>query len=181
MVGSNAGPAVLDPEIHHPGFRPGPAERSVAFTLPASGVFTVATPSEYLAGVLTLDAAPSSGVDLQAIRGNIRSPYAACRVEKGALAPECSVLTDGRDSLSVFVVRGPPGTRGHVEWAPYRNDSTTVGFGGYYADGKAQMKRKGKMDHKDHKDHEDPMKGSEPTQPAEPSDDGDKDDKDDKD
>lgn len=126
------GSSVDDSLTVETGFRPGPVERSVGFTLPASGVFTVATPSEYLAGVLTLDAAPSSGVDLQAIRGNIRSPYAACRVEKGALAPECSVLTDGRDSLSVFVVRGPPGTRGHVEWAPYRNDSTTVGFGGYY-------------------------------------------------
>ena len=126
------GSSVDDSLTVETGFRPGPVERNLAFTLPASGLFTVAVPSEFLAGVMTLDAAPTSGVDLQAMRANIRSPYDACRVEKGSLAPECSVLMDGRESLSVFVVRGPPGTRGHLEWAPYRNDSSTVGFGGYY-------------------------------------------------
>jgi len=126
------GSSVDDSLTVETGFRPGPVERSLGFTLPASGVFTVAVPSEYLAGVLTLDAAPPSPVDLQAIRANIRSPYASCRIDKGSLSPECSVLMDGRDSLSVFVVRGPPGTRGHVEWATYRSDATTTGFGGYY-------------------------------------------------
>ncbi len=133
------GSSVDDSLTVETGFRTGPAERNIGFTLPASGVFTVAVPSEYLAGVVTLDASPASVVELQAIRGNIRSPYSSCRLEKGTLSPECSVLMDGRENLSAFVVRGAPGTRGHLEWAGYRTDNSSMGFGGYYGPSTTQL------------------------------------------
>jgi hypothetical protein len=112
---SVTGSSVDDSLTVETGFRTGPAERAVGFTLPASGVFAVTVPSQYLAGVLTLDAAPSSTVELQGLKNNVRSPYAACRIEKATLMPECSVAFDGRESMSVFLVRGPPGTRGSIE------------------------------------------------------------------
>ncbi|MDP2271673.1 MAG: hypothetical protein Q8K32_13125 [Archangium sp.] len=126
------GSSVDDSLTVETGFRTGPVEHSIGFTLPASGVFAVAVPSDFFAGVLTLDSAPSSTVELQAIRANVRAASAACRIEKGSLAPECSTLIDGRGSLSALLVRGPPGTRGHLEWASYRSDGSVAGFGGYY-------------------------------------------------
>ncbi len=113
------------------GFRPGPPERTVAFTLPPSGFFAVQVPSQSLAGVLTLDAAPPSTTELQLLRGG-RSPVASCRLEKGALVPECSASVHGAGALTVMVVRGPPGLRGQLEWAEYRTDQASPSFGGYY-------------------------------------------------
>ncbi len=126
------GSSVEDSLTVETGFRTGPVERSIAFTLPSSGVFAVGVPSDYLAGVMTLETAPTSPVELQGIRANVRAAYASCRIEKGSLSPECSTVLDGRNGLSAFVVRGPPGTRGHLEWAPYRFDASVSGFGGYY-------------------------------------------------
>ncbi len=126
------GSSVDDSLTVETGFRTGPVERSIGFTLPASGVFAVAVPSDSLAGVMTLETAPTSAVELQAIRSNIRNAYASCRIEKGSLAPECSTLLEGQNSLSAFVVRGPPGTRGYLEWASYRANAAASGFGGYY-------------------------------------------------
>jgi len=126
------GSSVDDSLTIETGFRPGPAERSVAFTLPASGVFAVQAPQEYVAGVLSLEGAVTSPVELQGLRANVRSPYAACRIEKNALQPECSVTLDGTNTLPVFLVRGAPGTRGSLEWASYRSDGTAIGWGGYY-------------------------------------------------
>ena len=140
---SVTGSSVDDSLTVETGFRTGPVERTVAFTLPASGVFAVSVPSEYLAGVMTLDAAPPSTVELQGLKNNVRSPYSNCRVEKGSLVPECSIAFDGRESLSVFLVRGPPGTRGAIEWAPYRWDDTSVGYGGYYGPSTMRLGFKG--------------------------------------
>lgn len=114
------------------GFRSGPVERQIVFSLPSSGVFAVQVPSEYLAGVMSLDSSPPSAVDFQALRGNVRSPATYCRVEKAAPGPECTLTVDGRDVMTVLVVRGPPGTRGTVEWAPYRSDTLTATYGGYW-------------------------------------------------
>lgn len=127
------------------GFRTGPVERAVSFTLPASGVFAVQVPTDFLAGVMSLEASPASGVDLQALRGNVRSPYNACRIEKGAIVTECSVTLQGTTgTFSAFVVRGPPGTRGNIEWASYQSDATSLGFGGYYGPSTTQLAFKAK-------------------------------------
>ncbi len=133
------GSSVDDALTLETGFRAGPLERAVAFTLPASGVFAVQAPSEYLAGVLTLDGPATSAVELQALRGNVRSPSASCRLEKNAQVPECSVTLDGQNALPIFVVRGPPGTRGSVEWASYRSDASSLRFGGYYGSSVTQL------------------------------------------
>ncbi|MFT3709781.1 MAG: hypothetical protein QM817_19300 [Archangium sp.] len=114
------------------GFRAGPAERQVAFTLPSSGVFNVRVPSESMAGVMTLDASPPSTVEFQGLRANVRSHSASCRIEKGSLAPECTIQLDGREVMTVLAVRGPPGTRGTIEWAPFRGDSYATSTGGYW-------------------------------------------------
>lgn len=114
------------------GFRPGPVDRSFSFTLPSSGVSTIQVPSEWLAGVLTLDAPPTSTVELQTLKGSVRSPYNSCRIEKNALVAECSVLVNGNSTATVFAIRGPPGTRGVLEWSDYRSDTTSSGYGGYY-------------------------------------------------
>lgn len=114
------------------GFRAGPPERQVAFTLPSSGVFNVMVPSQELAGVLSLDGAPPSAIEFQALRNNVRSPTTSCRIEKAALAPECVLNVDGSNVLTVLQVRGAPGTRGTVEWAPWRTSAYDYAFGGYY-------------------------------------------------
>lgn len=113
------------------GFRPGPPERSVSFTLPSSGVFAVQVPSMSFAGVLTLDQAPPSTTELQVLQGS-RHPTTSCRIEKNALVPECSTSASGSNTMNVLVVRGPPGLRGQVEWSEYRSSASSAGFGGYY-------------------------------------------------
>ncbi|MFZ5441613.1 MAG: hypothetical protein ACOZQL_16520 [Myxococcota bacterium] len=126
------GASVDDSLTIETGFRAGPDERAVHFTLPASGVFAVQVPSNYLAGLLTLEGRPESTVELQALRGNVRSPASSCRLEKNSLSPECSVLLDGRSVMPVLLVRGAPGTRGLLEWADYRTDAESASWGGYY-------------------------------------------------
>jgi hypothetical protein len=116
------------------GFRDGPPERSMPFVLGPSGVLTVALPaSSEVAAVLSLDSPPASQVTLQTVTSSPRSPQTDCRVEKAALDPECSTWLSARGSpLSVLVVRGPAGTRGQLEWAPWYTDATGT-FGGYYS------------------------------------------------
>lgn len=115
------------------GFREGPPERSVSFTLPASGVFAVKVPTWTwsTAAVLSLDAAPKSPIDLQTFNGGWRSASSSCRIEKNALVPECSTAVGG-NGTRVLMVRGAPGTRGHLEWAEYRSDASGYSAGGYY-------------------------------------------------
>ena len=45
----------------------------------------------------------ATAVELQALRGNVRSPYAACRLEKNTLIPECSVTLDGRGDQHIII------------------------------------------------------------------------------
>lgn len=144
-----AGNSIDDSLTVETGFRSGPSERIVSFTLPASGVFAVEVPKEALAGVVTLEAAPPSLVQLQAIKENIRTPHATCSVEKGALAPECSVLMDpsgprAKDTLErprLLLVRGPPGTRGQLEWAQFGSGTAleSASLGGYYGPSALQL------------------------------------------
>jgi hypothetical protein len=116
------------------GFRDGPPERSVAFTLPPSGLFAVKVPTWQwsTAAVLSLDSAPKSPVDLQLYVGSAQAPpQASCHIEKNALIPECSV-SGGGTTRRVIMVRGAPGTRGNLEWAEYRTDAGGYSQGGYY-------------------------------------------------
>ncbi|MFO0593991.1 MAG: hypothetical protein U0228_01770 [Myxococcaceae bacterium] len=133
------GSSVDDSLTIEAGFRAGPAERSVPFNLPSSGVFSVQIPSEYAAAMMSLESTPPSTIELQAYRGGVRSPSSACRVEKNALVSECTLAHDGRNVMSVLMVRGAPGTRGLIEWAPYRSDTLSTGYGGYYGPTTTQL------------------------------------------
>lgn len=114
------------------GFRPGPPERSLPFTLGPSGLLTVQVPTGELAGLLSLETVPSAVVSLQALSDGL-SVQSECRIEKGALVPECSTgLTTTDQALAVLAVRGPPGTRGVLEWAGWRAGPSPAHAGSFY-------------------------------------------------
>lgn len=126
------GASVDDSLTIETGFRAGPAERAVEFTLPPSGLFAVQVPQDSLAAVMTAVEKPASPLQLQTLRGNVRSPSDACTVDAASLSPRCAALLDGRNEpTSVLLVRGAPGTRGQLEWAPLRSDGR-YDYGGYY-------------------------------------------------
>lgn len=114
------------------GFRDGPAERSIPFTLGPSGVQAVQVPTHGVTAVLSLASPPPAPVELQILTGSVRSPSATCRIEKAALAPECITSMSSWNGSPVLVVRGPAGTRGLLEWADYGDDSALAVRGGYY-------------------------------------------------
>lgn len=115
------------------GFRGGPVERTVNFTLPASGVFAVRVQPDSLAGVVTVADKLVSPVTLQAIQNNVRAPRDSCVVDGSRSSPMCSVTMAGSaGELTVFLVRGPPGTRGTLEWAEWRTDPSRPSWGGYF-------------------------------------------------
>ncbi|MGV3621360.1 MAG: hypothetical protein ACO1OB_11120 [Archangium sp.] len=114
------------------GLRPGPAERSLSFTLPASGIFAVRVPSASLVGVLTVLSQVTSPIVLQSIQNNVRSPRDSCVLDGTRTRANCSVtaMSTG-DELTALIVRGAPGTRGMLEWADWR--TTDAGkSGGYF-------------------------------------------------
>ncbi len=126
------------------GFREGPPQRTASFVLPPSGVFAAKVPLESFAGILALESSPASPVSLE-LHGASRSSgwgsFSTCRVEKNAVVPECSTSLSGSgvttsstaEQFAVVLVRGAPGTRGTVEWQPYRSDTSVwSGAGGYY-------------------------------------------------
>lgn len=114
------------------GFRPGPPERSVPFVLSASGVFAVELKPSGVTAVLSLAGPPSGPVELQVVVGSVRQPSASCRIEKAALVPECIASVGENISPPALLVRGPAGTRGHLEWGERRSDAAQVVSGGYY-------------------------------------------------
>jgi len=102
------------------GFRPGPAERQVSFTLPVSGVLTLELPRTPTAASVALDASPEAPVQLQladVAAGAALSFGASCTIARGALAPECAARSFATPDRRVLLLRGPRGTRGSVEWA----------------------------------------------------------------
>ncbi|MDX2011154.1 MAG: hypothetical protein SFW67_13225 [Myxococcaceae bacterium] len=102
------------------GFRPGPVERSVSFTLPVSGVLAVELPTERLAAFASLDGSPEGPVTLavhQVSALGTLGNEVSCTMPKGAVVPECAVRSMGRPDRHVLLLRGPRGTRGTVEWA----------------------------------------------------------------
>lgn len=115
------------------GLRDGPPERSVVFTLPPSGAFIVRIPKSAptLAGLLSLDSAPETPVELQLYGDSYRRPTSTCRINKRALVPTCSTTVAG-SGPRVLMVRGAPGTRGTVEWTNYSSTASRCDSGGYY-------------------------------------------------
>lgn len=116
------------------GFREAPAEASVPFTLGPSGVLAIELPRADYAAIVSLAASPKSPVNLQSYTRGMRSAQSECRIEKDALVPECSTWVSAPRSNtewpSVLLLRGPPGTRGFLEWAPWSDGGQR--YGGYY-------------------------------------------------
>lgn len=120
------------------GFRPGPVERSLVFTLPVSGVLSLELPTEPTAAFVSLDAAPDAAVTLalhQVSSMGTLGNETTCTIPKGAVVPECAARSSGRPDRRVLLLRGPRGTKGTVEWA--EAVSSDLGLllanrGGYY-------------------------------------------------
>lgn len=120
------------------GFRPGPVERSVSFTLPASGVLTLELPRTPTAAYVSLDSAPEAQVSLQLADLGVDSSLSfnwSCTIPKGAIVPECGSRTFSTPDRRVLLLKGPRGTKGTVEWATAVNNDLgwlTSWRGGYY-------------------------------------------------
>ncbi len=130
------------------GFEPMPPERVVSFTLPATGSLSWRSPKGPGTFLLSLDEPPTAPVTLAS--GDLLSPsylelsaapgkslppergvYIASRfvLEPKKLVPQASASA-GSDEVHVVNVKGPPGARGLLEWAPHLQ---TPGWtGGYY-------------------------------------------------
>ncbi len=120
------------------GFRPGPAERSVSFTLPVSGVLALELPRTPTAAYVSLDAAPEAQVQLQVAELSSGAPLSfgtSCTIPKGAIVPECAARSYGTPDRRVVMLRGPRGTKGTIEWATAVSNDLgwlTSWNGGYY-------------------------------------------------
>lgn len=123
------------------GFRQGPVERAMPFTLGPSGLQAVQVGTSGVVAMLSLAASPSAPVELQLLSGSVRSPSSSCRIDKAALAPECLTSMRSYQAAQVLVVRGPPGTRGLLEWADLSTDSDSmrIARGGYYGPSTTQL------------------------------------------
>lgn len=120
------------------GFRPGPAERSVSFTLPVSGVLTLELPRTPTAAYVALEATPEAQVQLQVADLSAGGPLSfgtTCSIPKGAIVPECGTRSYGTPDRRVVLLRGPRGTKGTIEWATAVSNDLgwlTSWNGGYY-------------------------------------------------
>ncbi|MBL8919154.1 MAG: hypothetical protein JNJ54_09865 [Myxococcaceae bacterium] len=120
------------------GFRPGPQERSVSFTLPPSGALALELPTSPTVAFASLDSSPDGAVQVQVADLGALAALAfnaTCTVPKGALVPECAARSWATPERRVVVVRGPRGTKGTLEWANAVNSD--LGWlnswrGGYY-------------------------------------------------
>jgi hypothetical protein len=120
------------------GFRPGPAERSVTFTLPTSGVLALELPTTPTVAFTSLDASPDGPVQVQLADVGALSALSfntTCTIPKGALVPECAARSYATPDRRVVLVRGPRGTKGTLEWATAVNSDLgwlNTWRGGYY-------------------------------------------------
>ncbi len=120
------------------GFRAGPAERAVSFTLPASGTLSFEVPRTQLATHVSLAATPDAQVTLQLADLRPDRPFAftsACSISKGSLVPECGVRSYDAPDRRIVFLRGPKGTKGTLEWATAVNQDLGLlssWSGGYY-------------------------------------------------
>ena len=134
-----AGSGVSDAVSIEYGFRPGPAERSLAFTLPASGFLAAQIPNVPTAALLSMDAAPAQQVSMQL--GDLSTGTlgygSTCTVEPKQLVPGCSTFAGG-DSPHVLMIRGGPGARGTVEWTTL-GTSGVIWNGGWYGSSQTQI------------------------------------------
>ncbi|MFT3841664.1 MAG: hypothetical protein QM723_32040 [Myxococcaceae bacterium] len=132
------------------GFEPMPPERVASFTLPSTGTLSWLAPKGAGSFLLTLDEAPSATVQLSA--GELFSPSylewkpsapnetpppergltvnASARLEPKKLVPQAAV-TVGQNEPHVVNIKGPPGARGLLEWAPSGSAARPSGYYGY--------------------------------------------------
>lgn len=130
------------------GFESLPPERTVSFTLPATGMLAWRAPGGRGAFLASLDGPSASPFELVAsdllspsyleMKATQEKPLPSERgllavsrstIEPKRLVPEASVLVEN-DAVHVITLRGAPGTRGLLEWAPASKSVSWAG--GYY-------------------------------------------------
>ncbi len=147
VLGGSSGEATDALTVEY-GFEPLPPEGAVAFTLPATGTLSFQSERGRGAFLASLDSPPTSPFELLAadllspsylgLRATAEQPLPSERglfsaahftLEPKRLVPQASAAVEN-DEVHVVTLRGAPGSRGLLEWAPAPRTSTWAG--GYY-------------------------------------------------
>ncbi|MFY0569794.1 hypothetical protein ACN28E_39025 [Archangium lansingense] len=107
-------------------FPKAPAERSLSVTLPSWGMSAVELPPGPSALFLSRESSTQSssrlsihGLSAEGATNVTSSTEASCQIQSKALAPQCSAMVGGAStSRHVAILRGEPGTRLMLQWAP---------------------------------------------------------------
>lgn len=147
VLGGSSGEATDALTVEY-GFEPLPPEGAVAFTLPATGTLAFQSERGRGAFLASLDSPPTTPFELAAT--DLLSPsylgmkatpehplpserglFSAARftLEPKRLVPQASAAVEN-DEVHVVTLRGAPGTRGLLQWAPAPRTNTWEG--GYY-------------------------------------------------
>jgi hypothetical protein len=135
VLGGSSGEATDALTVEY-GFEPLPPEGAVAFTLPATGTLAFQSERGRGAFLASLDSPPTSSFELAAtdllspsylgMKATPEQPlpserglFSAARftLEPKRLVPQASAAVEN-DEVHVVTLRGAPGTRGLLEWAP---------------------------------------------------------------
>ncbi|MGA9525382.1 MAG: hypothetical protein WBV82_28240, partial [Myxococcaceae bacterium] len=119
------------------GFPEAPEGRTTELTLPPWGFAAFALPKHRTVAFLSMEQAVNAATSLQLFRTeeggattvSSGSAAASCAIQPKALVPECAVHS-GHDARHVLVVRGLPGTKVSLQWAP-QLDETRARSGAY--------------------------------------------------
>ncbi|MBL9038061.1 MAG: hypothetical protein JNG84_06075 [Archangium sp.] len=120
------------------GFRRGPAERRVAFTLPVSGVMALELPASPSVAFISMDAPPTGPVELAMFSfGETDSlrQLGSRTVAQRAVIPSVGLAVSPPDKRRlVAMVRGPRGSSGTLEWAASSVPTDDIAYfsGGVY-------------------------------------------------
>lgn len=147
VLGGSSGEATDALTVEY-GFEPLPPEGAVAFTLPATGTLSYQSESGRGAFLVSLDSPPTSSFELLAmdllspsylgLKATPEQPLPSERglfnaahftLEPKRLVPQASTTAENNE-VHVATLRGAPGTRGLLEWAPAPIANTWAG--GYY-------------------------------------------------
>ncbi|MCY1075969.1 hypothetical protein [Archangium lansingense] len=107
-------------------FPKAPAVRSLSVTLPSWGMSSVELPPGPSALFLSRESSTQSssrlsihGLSAEGASNVTSSTEASCQIQSKALAPQCSAMVGGAStSRHVAILRGEPGTRLMLQWAP---------------------------------------------------------------
>ncbi len=122
------------------GFPEAPEGRSTELPLPPWGFSALLLPKHRTVALLSMEQAASGATSLDLFRmgddgrTSVSSDSGAsrCAIQPKALVPECAVHS-GADARHVLVVRGLPGTKVALQWAPQLDEAHAVS--GTYATG----------------------------------------------